>query len=225
MAERGLSALQVRVLGVLAGIEPRWTLTGGGALAGVYLGHRRTRDLDLFWRGLSVLPDLEPVRRALEQEGLRVEVLRRTPGFTVLRVSDGVEVTVVDLVADPIPAVEAPRAVTLAGVEVQVDTPYEILVNKLNALLSRSELRDLVDLRALLATGADLRGALTDAERKDGGFSAATLGWVLLELPIPALVRAAGLPEGEALELIAFRDQLCRELAALSRPTRSGSEA
>jgi hypothetical protein len=35
---------------LFAGIDPHWTLTGGGALAGVHLGHRETRDLDLFWR-------------------------------------------------------------------------------------------------------------------------------------------------------------------------------
>jgi hypothetical protein len=28
----------------------RWTLSGGGALAGVHTQHRTTRDLDLFYR-------------------------------------------------------------------------------------------------------------------------------------------------------------------------------
>jgi hypothetical protein len=32
-----LTALQWRILVVLAGIEPGWTLTGGAALAGFYL--------------------------------------------------------------------------------------------------------------------------------------------------------------------------------------------
>ena len=47
-----LTPLQRRTLVLLAGIELRWTLTGGGALAAVHLGHRPTRDLDLFWHGL-----------------------------------------------------------------------------------------------------------------------------------------------------------------------------
>jgi hypothetical protein len=42
-----LNSLQDRVLGVVAAVGG-WTLTGGGALAGVYLGHRTTEDLDLF---------------------------------------------------------------------------------------------------------------------------------------------------------------------------------
>ncbi len=46
-----LSALQERVLILLAEIAPPWTLTGGAALAGFHTMHRETRDLDLFFRG------------------------------------------------------------------------------------------------------------------------------------------------------------------------------
>src|SRR5207247_7289633 len=48
-----LTPLQRRILRVLASLQPPWTLTGGGALAGIHLGHRETRDLDLFWRNRS----------------------------------------------------------------------------------------------------------------------------------------------------------------------------
>lgn len=65
MPDSRLSALQRHILRVLASMDPRWTLTGGGALAGLYLGHRETRDLDLFWHGLSALPDLAPALGAL----------------------------------------------------------------------------------------------------------------------------------------------------------------
>lgn len=41
-----LDVLQERVLTILAGFEPPFILGGGGALA-LYLGHRKTRDLDL----------------------------------------------------------------------------------------------------------------------------------------------------------------------------------
>jgi hypothetical protein len=54
-----LDALQVRVLTILAGFEPPFILGGGGALA-VYLGHRTTRDLDLFWDDVTQL-DERPV--------------------------------------------------------------------------------------------------------------------------------------------------------------------
>lgn len=213
-----LSPLQVRVLRALAGLQPPWTLTGGGALAGLYLGHRKTRDLDLFWHGLHVLPDLAGLIDALERDGVHVHVLRRTPAFVELRASAGDEVTVIDLVADPVPPVESPIRVEVDGTSVQVDTQHEILVNKLNALLSRSELRDLVDLRALLAAGADLPRGLVDAEQKDGGFSAATLAWVLRSLPIAALGRANRVSEAEVGELEVFREALVTRLAQMCRP-------
>lgn len=202
---------------MLAAAEPRWTLTGGGALAGLNLGHRTTRDLDLFWRGLTTLPDLAPLLSVLGEAGVRVDVLRRTPGFVELRASSGEEVTVIDLVADPVPCIEPPALRAINGVEIQVDSQHEILVNKLNALLSRSELRDLIDLRALLEAGGDLDRGLRDAALKDGGFSAVTLAWVLKQLPVLALARASGVPN-LSNALIDFRDRLVLTLARDARP-------
>lgn len=57
------------------------------------------------------------------------------------------------------------------------------LANKLTALLSRWAVRDLVDVRALVAAGEDLDRGLLDAARKDGGFSPPTLAWVLGTVP------------------------------------------
>ena len=214
----GLDPLQRRVLRLLAGFDPAWTLTGGGALAGLYLGHRRTRDLDLFWHQRSTLPDVERLIEVLRGDGLGVDVLRRTPGFVELRVASDGEVTVVDLVADAVPVIEPPARIEIDGVAILVDTRHEILVNKLNALLSRSELRDLVDVRALLAAGGDLHRGLVDAERKDGGFSAATLAWVIRGMPLGALAKASGLKAEAMEELTRYRDELATTLARMSRP-------
>lgn len=77
-----LSPLQWRILGILAGLEPPWTLTGGGALVGVHLKHRTTKDLDLFFRQvgqLGALPD--EVRSRLTEEGLEVSTLRSGATF------------------------------------------------------------------------------------------------------------------------------------------------
>ncbi len=114
--------------------------------------------------------------------------------------------------------IEAPQAVQVDGSEIFVDTPYEILINKLCALLSRAEFRDLVDLEALIAEGLDWKGALRRAEEKDGGFSSATLGWVLNGMPIAAVGRAAGVEEAAIRKATTFRNTLVRELAAIHRP-------
>lgn len=72
-----LTALQWRILGVLAGIEPTWTLTGGAALVGVYLKHRTTKDLDLFWHGHDKLGNLpREIQDRLSGDGLETAVLQ-----------------------------------------------------------------------------------------------------------------------------------------------------
>jgi hypothetical protein len=84
-----LSAIQERVLIILAGMTPPWTLTGGGALAGFHSGHRGTRDLDLFWQPQAELGHLPAeVRERLEKAALSVAPLRSSAAFAQLDVSD-----------------------------------------------------------------------------------------------------------------------------------------
>lgn len=194
-----LTPLQRRVIGLLAGLG--WALTGGGALGGYHLGHRTTRELDLLWHGRAELERLPAeVERRLRAAGLVVDVLQTSPAFRRLRVSDGAEAFPLDLVADPVATVEAPVEHE-AGVF--VDTPREILANKLTALLSRWAVRDLVDVRALLDAGGDLPRGLEDAARKDSGFSPPTLAWVLSTQPVTGLDP----------ELLRFRGWLIDQLA------------
>lgn len=212
-----LSPLQARVLHRLAGMQPPWTLTGGAALAGFHLGHRSTRDLDLFWHGQGTVVEVrrEVVAR-LAADGLEVVELRSTPSFCSLQVRDGAHSVVVDLVAEPVATIEPPVQEQVDGVSIAVDSRHEILVNKLCALLHRSEVRDLFDIAALVAAGGDLDRALSDAPRKDGGFSALTLGWSLSNWQIADAVRVSGL-QAHIDEIEAFRRVLL-ERAAGPRP-------
>jgi predicted nucleotidyltransferase len=205
-----LSALQVRVLRALAGLSPRWTLTGGGALAGFYLAHRQTKDVDLFFHGISALERLpEDAAAALRAEGMSVDFLQRAPTFCRLRAGLDGEVVVVDLVAEAVPNVFPPEARSVEAVEILVDSRTEILVNKLGALYSRSEIRDLVDVKALVDAGENLDAALGLVSRKDGGFSPPDLAWVLRNMRVSALAKADGY---DAVGLLAFREQLVERL-------------
>jgi hypothetical protein len=162
------------VLAVLAPITPRWTLTGGGALAGFHLGHRTTRDLD-------------------RVRGSRGELI-------------------VDLVAERVPTVSAPLEVRVGSQTVLVDSPHEILVNKLGTLLQRRELRNLVGVRALLERDGDLEAALRDAPRKDGGFSPLMVAWILERFPVTDLAPLSGLTAAETRELERFKLDLIARL-------------
>jgi len=219
VASGGLTPLQEHALEVLAGLEPPWTLTGGAALAGFHLHHRGTRDLDFFWHGREQLGDCaDEVVRRIRAAGLKVESLQRSGSFQRLRVSDDREVTLLDLVAEPVPPVEPALDVAHRAVRIRIDTQHEILVNKLCALLGRAEFRDLIDVRAILAAGGDLARALRDAPKKDGGFSPLTLAWILRGLPVGAMAEEEGVSPSDARELARFRDELVARLTAAARP-------
>jgi hypothetical protein len=218
--DRGrLTPLQARILVVLAGVDPPWSLVGGGALVGFHTRHRETRDLDLFFRPQRALVALPAsVTRRLEVAGLQVVTIQSAPAFCQLEVRDEQETIILDLVADPTPVAESAAPTTFGGETILVETPHQLLINKLCALLSRAELRDLVDVRALLEAGGDLDRALADCPGQDGGFSPLTLSWVLRGLPIKRLARVAGRLDADVTELVAFRDQLVDRVLAASRP-------
>lgn len=213
MEANRLSALQQRILVLLADLEPRWRLTGGGALGGFYYGHRETRSLDLAWSGASQLGSWAgEAERRLRADGLRVEKIEDYPGFRRLRVASDASVTLVDLVADAVPCVREPVTRDLRGVGILVDHPHQILVNKLTALLSRAEPRDLYDLRALVDRGGDLPQACRDANKKDGGFSPLTLAWVLESLPLQTAGASLGISARAVEDLRRWRDDLREHL-------------
>jgi hypothetical protein len=209
----GLSALQAELLAAFFAREHRFVLTGGGALVGFHLRHRASDDLDLFAKPPVDLEDGKlALRAAAAALGATTEPLRTHPEFQRLLVRRGTETAIVDLVIDRAPDVEPP--ITVAG-GIRVHTMREIAANKVCALLGRGEIRDLVDLRALLSHGADLPTALADAERKDGGVSSATLAWILDGIRIGA---DAVLPGVTAADLDAFRLDLVQRLRALGLP-------
>jgi NAD(P)-dependent dehydrogenase (short-subunit alcohol dehydrogenase family) len=156
----------------------------------------------------------------LNKAGMEVRTLQTGASFARLRVRDGDEVCLVDLVADPVPALEDPLQIIVRDISIWVDTAHEILVNKLCALLSRSEIRDLEDVKALVENGADLKKALVDAPRKDSGFSPLTLAWVLRSFQTRVLARAAGIEE-QAERLDEFKEELIKRLLQTSAPAES----
>lgn len=212
-SSRGLSALQADLVREFFAREHRFVLTGGGALVGYHLRHRTSDDLDLFTKPPVTLED---GRRALEAAagavGGTLESLRSYPEFHRLLVRRGAETAVVDLVVDRAPDVDT---TVVAPDGVRLHSMREIAANKICALLGRGEIRDLIDLRALLAHGLDLPRVLADAERKDRGVSAGTLAWILSGLTIG---RDARLPGVTAAELEAFRHNLVLRLRALAKP-------
>ncbi len=207
-----LDELQRRVLAILAGFEPPFILGGGGALA-IYFDHRKTRDLDLFWEEIETLASLpQLIQQRLQDAGVSTSVVQQSPGFVRLRAFDDDSAINLDLVADPTERLERPVMLTIGDEKVAAESPRDILVNKLCALLSRSELRDLFDIGVLIANGLSLDDAIDDAPRKDGGFSSLTLAWVLQNLDVQSLAVASGFTADDVARIKRTRVDLITKL-------------
>ncbi|MBI4872062.1 MAG: nucleotidyl transferase AbiEii/AbiGii toxin family protein [Candidatus Riflebacteria bacterium] len=137
--------------------------------------------------------------------------LQRAPAFCRLRIERAGDVVLVDLVAEPVPRIYPPEERKVDEAEILVDSRAEILVNKLGSLYSRWEIRDLVDVKAIVDAGEDLDAALRLVVRKDGGFLPPDLAWVLSTIDVAALAEADGY---NAEDLLAFRDRLVERLLA-----------
>lgn len=152
-------------------------------LVGFYLGHRRTEDLDLFTMENEVENGFRLVVEVAKSLGANVEPIQTSPNFRRILLKRGAEAIVIDLIREYVIQV-SPEKTVINGI--RIDTPDEILANKLCSLLSRSEIRDLVDVRELERAGFSLENALTAAAKKDSGLTAAQLAWVLYQIKLSA---------------------------------------
>jgi hypothetical protein len=97
---------------------------------------------------------------------------------------------------------------------VVVDPPFEILANKLCAVVGRAEERDLVDLWALEKHGLRIEDALETALAKDGGCTPANLAWLLSQIEVPdGAVLPGGLSPSELREYLSGLVDRLRKLA------------
>lgn len=204
-----LSPLQEDLLRAFFQREDRFFLSGGGALAGFHLAHRETHDLDLFTLEDALDRGMSALGGAARELGATIEAIQTAPDFRRVLVRSATEAVVVDLVREYVTQV-SPEKQVIRGI--RVDPPAEIMANKLCALLSRAEVRDLVDLRALEQAGYSLEHALMAAAAKDQGLTPAQLAWVLSQIEIgPDLV-----PPGN-VSLKELRDYLADLIARLTK--------
>lgn len=212
-SEGRLTSLQEDVLTAFFDHASGFFLTGGAALARFHLRHRDTEDLDLF---TTPEVDLADGSRALLAAAAAVlaeaRVIRESPDFKRFAVHRGDEMTLVDLVVDRAPQLDA----KMSFGRIRTDSPREIAANKLCALLDRVEARDLVDLRSLLASGLTLEGVLADAQHKHAGADPATLAWVLSNASLPP---TAPIPAGfDRAEIEMFRVHLVDTFTRMALP-------
>ncbi|HVS09930.1 MAG TPA: nucleotidyl transferase AbiEii/AbiGii toxin family protein [Planctomycetota bacterium] len=213
MPRTRLSAFQHELLDAFFERSGDFFLTGGGALAGFHLGHRTTEDLDLFTTIDVLDAGVDALRGAASSLGAGLESLRTSPTLRRFLVRRGNETVLVDLVFEPVPQARAEKP---RRGKIRIDPPEEILANKLCALLSRSELRDLVDVLELERAGFPVDSALPWAMKKDSGLTPAQLAWVLSQIHIGDDARIPGTRSPE--EVREYLADLRTRLAGLSMP-------
>ena len=195
--------------------EQRFFLTGGSALGLFYLDHRRSYDLDLFTAEEVEGKEVQNlVQRTAADIGAECAAVRTAPDFHRFRLTRGDEREIIDVVVDRAPQLDTQKA---SFGSIQVDTLREILANKLTTLLSRAELKDVVDLYFLEQAGQDLLAAIPDAQAKDGGWEPAVVSMLLAGLhvrEVPAWMIKELAPE----DLEAFLGRLRLALAKLALP-------
>lgn len=139
-------------------------LSGGTALAGYYLNHRESDDLDFFCREpfdmTFVHSFVEQIKGTLSATTVRFEKLYDRNQF-FFAMADG-ELKV-EFSLYPFNQLEEP--VVRDGL--RIDSLQDIAANKLIALMDRFDPKDFVDLFFLLQK-SDLQAVRTDAEKKFG---------------------------------------------------------
>jgi hypothetical protein len=181
LAASRLTALQRDFLAAFFQRERSFFLTGGGALSGFHLAHRETYDLDLFTTSDTMDSGVEALAGSARALGGSLEAIQTSPDFRRFLLTRGNDSIRIDLVRERAPQVIVDKPEREG---IRVDPPEEILANKLCALLSRLEIRDLVDVLKLEEAGYRVDDALEAAHRKDAGLTPAQLAWVLSQIEI-----------------------------------------
>jgi len=137
------SARQQQVLGILSGTEiitNNFFLTGGTALSVFYLHHRSSEDIDLFSLEFNRLNEVDILlKRIFNQDAVLVQ---SSPDFFSYLIND----VKVDFIHDHLSIKEERPSVRIeSGEKICVDTIENISSNKLAAIASRYEPKDLVD--------------------------------------------------------------------------------
>ena len=214
-----LNQLQSDLLVAFFNLPPadKFVLTGGTALAGYYLHHRLSEDLDLFTLD----------KDASEQVSVLIPSLTKTLGATCddRRISPHLyqafftredEQVKMDIVLDAEPWFGMSR--DSSGI--RVDALENIAANKIVALFGRATPRDFVDLYFILnETDLSLDTLLDMAKQKDAGLHEFYLaGWIHQEAPrlqtLPPMLKSLDIQT-----LRQFGEELARTIMLRAKPT------
>jgi predicted nucleotidyltransferase component of viral defense system len=191
-------------------LAPEITFGGGAALASVHLHHRFSEDLDFFLVRPIDPREVEPVGRDLATASTNVDIEVVGPRTSLLLRRRAGVIGRIDFAYYPFDPIGRRTRWRSLVVESLVD----MTVNKVQAVLTRQQPRDLVDLYFLLREGPERDlGRLLDLVRVKFDVGAHPMGLAARLLlvhdvrELPRMIRAVEIPE-----LVAFFETRAREL-------------
>jgi hypothetical protein len=175
-----LYPFQDDVLKRLSSLETQLYLTGGTAASRGYLRHRFSDDLDLFANDAPQfrLWTERAISALASDSDWRLEVLLREERFVRLNLERGQGSLKIEFANDVPAHVGALRNHPTLG---RLDSPENILANKITALIDRREPKDLADIWGFCCImGLEITAALEGAQSKAAGIFPADLARVLM---------------------------------------------
>ena len=175
-----LYPFQEEALHVINGVESGFYLTGGTAASRAYLHHRFSDDLDLFVNddnSFTLWTD-RIIQTLTQQPSWQVRVELRDLRFVRLTVIRNGFPLKIEMIND-VPAHIGP--ITVHPQLGRIDSAENILANKITAVVSREEPKDLADIWGFcMQMGLSLTDALENAHGKAAGIFPADIARVLL---------------------------------------------
>jgi Domain of unknown function (DUF1814). len=192
-------------------------LTGGTALGVFYLQHRFSQDLDLFTMSSIDWHLVENETRAVaELINAHCESLSLTPFFHRYKLTRNNETEIIDFIVEKVPQRDENKC---RFGDIIVDTLNEIGINKMCMLISRSELKDIIDLYYLEQSGFKIEDHIEDAKQKEGGFEPAVISHLLSTMEIDSIPFYLKKPL-QLHELKTYVENLRKRMAEISYPER-----
>lgn len=211
--DKRLYPLQDRVLNLIDGAGTPFYLTGGTALSRFYLNHRYSDDLDLFQNDSTTFQeDLEKLLNSLGKK-FDVNVALRSEKFLRLGVSRGDVQFNMEFVNDvPFHLGE----IKTFSVFSRVDNVYNILSNKVTAIMTREEIKDIVDVVSIAKTyPVDWKEIFQSAESKSAGVFPPGVAQKIGEYDLSNLSFIKWVKEVDTQEFAKDRDVLVRQIIGI----------
>jgi predicted nucleotidyltransferase component of viral defense system len=211
-----LTPLQRKLLAEIgeSPVKDEFFLTGGTALAALYLHHRYSVDLDLFTENPAAVAQVVPTMQEIaDRLDLEITFTRTLGTFLEAFVtSPNGERVEFDFAQDSPYRLEPTRFDP--ELQLAVDNPIDIACNKLSALFDRAEPKDFVDVYFIVREFLPFEQLVTLARQKHVGMDDYWLAMALAQVEkvsvLPRMVKPLSLDELKAFFLAQAKELMDR---------------